>query len=604
MKRKTREVRVGKVCVGGDNPLRIQSMTTSDTKDVSATVAQILRLEKAGCEIVRMTVQGMKEAKACKEIRAELDRQGCDIPLVADIHFYPPAAMEAVQWVDKIRINPGNFVDKRALFIRKEYDDLSYQMEMKKIEEGFTPLVLKCKELKKALRIGTNHGSLSDRIMNRYGDTPKGMVESALEFARVCVANDFYDVIFSMKSSNPAVMVEAYRLLCKEMDLLGWNFPLHLGVTEAGEGEDGRIKSSLGIGSLLQDGIGDTIRVSLTEDPWAEIDPCQRLKNLANLAWNKETFPVLEKGSANQGIAILPITAEDRASSRFSTQIDCLQGKRGLFTPDFLWIEEAAALDPNIANLGVTFISRGVDHPLITPIYHLDELEEGQDLSKSIIWMHDADSLSMQKAAKLHPQMFLFSHSSSLVHKGRQFISYMREQDNNTLSVLVFKGLEDFQDTVIFSSAECGSLLIDGMFSGVCLQLKEPLDKKVSLTFSLLQAARRKTVKTEFISCPGCGRTLFDLQSVSKRIREKTSHLPGVRIAIMGCIVNGPGEMADADFGYVGSRPGKVDLYIGKMCVEKNIDFAEADERLIDLIKSQGKWVDPISLDCAETHLR
>lgn len=602
MRRKTREVRVGNTCIGGNNPIRIQSMTTSDTRDVNATVEQILRLEQAGCEIVRMTVQGMREAKACQEIRAALQSKGCNIPLVADIHFYPPAAMEVVQWVDKVRINPGNFLDKRALFIRKEYDDASYQGEIQKIEEGFTPLVLKCKELKKALRIGTNHGSLSDRIMNRYGDTPKGMVESALEFARVCVKNDFHDIIFSMKSSNPIVMVEAYRLLCAEMDRLGWDYPLHLGVTEAGEGEDGRIKSALGIGSLLAEGIGDTIRVSLTEDPWAEIDPCQRLKRFAAISSTYSSFPLTEKGQSTKGIAALQIEAEDRASSKFLVNIDCQSGKRGLFTPDFLWIEDPFAFDPRLAQMGVEFISSKVVDSQITPICKLGDLQGKEDLSSSVVWVEDPDSLSMEKAAKLMPKMYLFSAKENMLHKGREFASYMRKEGNNTPCILVFTRECNFQDAVIFSAAECGGLLIDGMFDGICLAITEPLEQKISLTFSLLQAARRKTVKTEFISCPGCGRTLFDLQSVSRRIREKTSHLPGVRIAIMGCIVNGPGEMADADFGYVGSRPGKVDLYIGKTCVEKNIEFDEADDRLISLIKSQGKWIEPICSNLVETH--
>lgn len=597
MRRKTREVRVGGVGIGGDNPIRIQSMTTSNTRDIAATVEQILRLQESGCEIVRMTVQGMSEAKACQEIKAALQSRGCNIPLVADIHFYPPAAMEVVQWVDKVRINPGNFLDKRALFIRKEYDDASYEAEIQKIEEGFTPLVLKCKELKKALRIGTNHGSLSDRIMNRYGDTPKGMVESALEFARVCVKNDFHDIIFSMKSSNPIVMVEAYRLLSAEMAKLGWDYPLHLGVTEAGEGEDGRIKSALGIGSLLAEGIGDTIRVSLTEDPWAEIDPCQRLKCFATLYGKNTPFFLEQKGSSTKGMAIVQIDSEDRAASSFLKDIDCVGGKRGLFTPDFIWIEDPAALDSRAVDAKVEFMSTSVVHPLVTPIYKVEDVKEEQDLSSSILWVQDADLTSMEKAAKLRPKMYLFSSEENMLHKGREFAFLLGKENNQVPSILVFTRECDFQDAVIFSAAECGGLLIDGMFDGVCLLISESLDQRISLTFSLLQAARRKTVKTEFISCPGCGRTLFDLQSVSKRIREKTSHLPGVRIAIMGCIVNGPGEMADADFGYVGSRPGKVDLYIGKTCVEKNIDFDAADERLIDLIKSQGKWVDPVCLD-------
>ncbi|MES2200521.1 MAG: (E)-4-hydroxy-3-methylbut-2-enyl-diphosphate synthase [Chlamydiota bacterium] len=596
-RKKTREVLVGNVGVGGENPIRIQSMTTSNTRDVQATVDQILRLREAGCEIVRMTVQGMKEVEACAEIRSLLLEKGCHIPLVADIHFYPPAAMKVVEWVDKIRINPGNFIDKRALFIKKEYDDESYAEESKKIEETFGPLVLKCKALKKAIRIGTNHGSLSDRIMNRYGDTPKGMVESALEFARVCRSHDFHDVIFSMKASNPIVMIEAYRLLSSEMDKLGWDYPLHLGVTEAGEGEDGRIKSALGIGSLLIDGIGDTIRVSLTEDPWAEIDPCKRLSQLAFKEWKKESFSTIpkEKDSSKSGIVILPVDQEELSHLDFLQNIDCKAGRRGLFTPDFLWVEEASSVEglyELLTRMNIGILSRTLSHPLVTKIKKIQEITQEDDISSLAILVDNVEEKTLSQLKDLHPKLYLFSSEDSLVHEGRKFFARLRSCNSKVPAILLKAFEGDFEDAVIESSAECGSLLIDGQFEGIALQLKEPLERKISLSFSLLQAARRKTVKTEFISCPGCGRTLFDLQSVSKRIRDKTSHLPGVRIAIMGCIVNGPGEMADADFGYVGSRPGKVDLYIGKACVEKNIDFAEADERLIALIKQQGKWVD------------
>jgi len=566
-------------------------MTTSSTRDVEATVIQILKLADAGCEIVRVTVQGMKEAEACAEIKARLLEEGCDIPVVADIHFYPPAAMKVVESVDKIRINPGNFVDKRALFIRKEYDDASYAAEILKIEEVFAPLVLKCKALKKAIRIGTNHGSLSDRIMNRYGDTPRGMVESALEFAKVCVAHDFHDFIFSMKASNPAVMIDAYRLLCSEMDKLGWDYPLHLGVTEAGEGEDGRIKSAVGIGSLLMDGIGDTIRVSLTEDPWAEIDPCKRLSRLALEEWSKDypLAPLKEKGSSSSGLAVLSISPKDALHPDFLRTIDCLSGKRGLFTPDFIRIEEEIekTVFTKLLSCGIRFISETVSDPSVMKIRRAQDVTSGEDVSSSVIWIEDAKDLP-----SAYPSFYIFSPKKSPVRQGREF--YAAVKGRPVPAVLFLEEYSSFENAVIRFSAYAGSLLVDGMFDGVYLETEEPLERKISLSFALLQAARRKTVKTEFISCPGCGRTLFDLQKVSKRIREKTSHLPGVRIAIMGCIVNGPGEMADADFGYVGSRPGKVDLYVGKNCVEKNIDFAEADDRLIALIQKEGKWVDPV----------
>ncbi len=460
MRWKTRVVKVGRVSIGGDNPVRIQSMTTSDTRNVKATVDQILKLQDVGCEIVRMTVQGKKEAEACGEIKNELIRLGCDMPLVADIHFYPPAAMVVADFVDKIRINPGNFVDTRAIFKKIIYTDEMYAKEVLKIEEEFAPLIEKCKKRGVAIRIGTNHGSLSDRIMNRYGDTPFGMVESAFEFARVCRKYDYHNFLFSMKASNPLVMIHAYRLLVAEMVNIGWNYPLHLGVTEAGNGEDGRIKSAVGIGSLLLDGLGDTIRVSLTEDPWAEIDPCKRIIKFA----------------------------KERSKLRLPT-VDTLVPKT---------------------------------------------LKEG-----------------------------------SVILKAKYDVSAA--------------------DLVILASMELGAKLIDGLGNGVSIDSHH---KSEDFERNLLQACRIISFKTDFIACPGCGRTLFDLQSVTNRIKEKTGHLPNVKIAIMGCIVNGPGEMADADFGYVGSRPGKIDLYVGKTCVEKNIDFIDAETKLIDLIKSHGKWVE------------
>jgi (E)-4-hydroxy-3-methylbut-2-enyl-diphosphate synthase len=594
-RRKTREVMVGSVGIGGDNPVRIQSMTTSNTRDVEATVDQIIKLAEAGCEIVRMTVQGIKEAESCEAIRSLLAQKGCFIPLVADIHFYPPAALKAVEFVDKVRINPGNFADKRALFIQKDYDEASYLAEIEKIEELFTPLVLKCKTYKKAIRIGTNHGSLSDRIMNRYGDTPKGMVESALEFAKICRKHDFHDIIFSMKASNPVVMIEAYRLLVAQMDLLGWDYPLHLGVTEAGEGEDGRIKSALGIGTLLLDGIGDTIRVSLTEDPWEEIDPCKRLVKMAEEKVEEKISLVHQplRSPSKKGVVVLPVKVEDLRDESFFSALSIQDGKKGLQTPDFLWIEseEIPFLD-KILETGIGVISSFSKASGVTKIRRLEEVSLEEGVSSEVILVEEISSEDLLKIEKLTPRFFLFAAKDNLPQKGRAFYSHLGQ----SMAVLVFSKKLDFQDTVIHASAECGSLLIGGYFDGICLDIEASLKEKVSLSFSLLQTARRKTVKTEFISCPGCGRTLFDLQRVSRRIREKTAHLPGVRIAIMGCIVNGPGEMADADFGYVGSRPGKIDLYVGKNCVERNIDFAEADQRLIDLIKSHGKWIEPAKL--------
>lgn len=517
---KTREIKVGSVGIGGLNPIRIQSMTTSNTRDVESTIGQIIRLADAGCEVARITVQGKKEAESCEAIRNGLLKRGYTIPLVADIHFYPPAALLVAEFVDKVRINPGNFIDKRASFKVIEYTEETYRAELSKIEEGFSPLVEKCKRLKRAMRIGTNHGSLSDRIMNRYGDTPRGMVESAFEFARVCRKYDFHDFCFSMKASSPQVMIQAYRLLVAEMLQVGWDYPLHLGVTEAGEGEDGRLKSAMGIGTLLIDGIGDTIRVSLTEDPWAEIDPCKRLVRFAEKQRGKG-IPPFEETSRN-----------------------------------FMDLER-----------------RKVEFP--APFH-----EKGSVVIKK-------EGRYFVEGVPMEPEAcILFKPQISPVHETRQLVQQLKK-DQVTLPLIVeLPPSATLEDLPIEAGAQFGAILCDGLAEGVCVE-------EESFGLNLLQAARMRMSKTDFISCPSCGRTLFDLQEVSRRIREKTHHLAGVKIAIMGCIVNGPGEMADADFGYVGSKPGKIDLYVGKQCVERDIDFAEADTKLIELIQRHGKWVEP-----------
>jgi len=586
----TREVKVGDVGVGADNPVRIQSMTTSNTRDAEATAEQIIRLADAGCEIARVTVQGKKEALACEEIKNLLTQKGYTIPLVADIHFYPPAAMLVADFVDKVRVNPGNYVDRRASFKTIEYDDKSYASELLKIEEGFTPLVLKLKAQEKALRIGTNHGSLSDRIMNRYGDTPAGMVESAFEFVRVCRKNDFHNIIFSMKASNPLVMIEAYRLLVTEMENQGWNYPLHLGVTEAGEGEDGRVKSAVGIGSLLLDGIGDTIRVSLTEDPWLEIDPCKRLVQIKEKE-KPTTFFKLPKRKEKKaplhrdGTVILKVDAEDLRSTNFLSQIGAKlqlsRPEKSLSTVDALYLEslpEDLTLLNRLSEIGIAILSKEKHESFIQVL----TLEEAKPSDGNYALIVDS---AVKIPEGLNPLFILFTNRAEV----REFV-----QINGDIPlILAFDYDLDEKDLVIRASAEMGSLLCDGMADGIFLKADLPVKTLHSLSFNLLQACRMRTVKTEFISCPSCGRTLFNLQEVSRRIREKTDHLPGVKIAIMGCIVNGPGEMADADFGYVGSRPGKIDLYVGKECVEKNIEFDDADERLIELIKAHGRWVEP-----------
>jgi (E)-4-hydroxy-3-methylbut-2-enyl-diphosphate synthase len=540
MRWKTKEVKVGRVGVGGDNPIRLQSMTTSPTRDVEATVEEVLKLEQVGCEIVRVTVQGIKEAEACENIRNSLIQKNCTIPLVADIHFFPPAALKVAPFVDKVRINPGNFAEKRASLEKIEMDNATYERDLQRIEEKFTPLVELCKKQGKAIRIGTNHGSLSDRILSTHGDTPNGMVIAAIEYAEVARKLDYHDFIFSMKSSNPLVMVAAYRLLVQEMIKRGWNYPLHLGVTEAGEGEDGRVKSAMGIGTLLQDGIGDTIRVSLTEPPWQELDPCRRLRD-----FTKDASFILREPLARRQVSITPPLHRDGSviGSDFKQEPISLKNweKEKLFYRGELPLIEVADENDFESLKGTPLLAVSVTTPL----------------------------------------------------KARQLDAWLRQEQLKIPLLLHFSYSTSVEDLVIQASAQLGSLLLDGIGDGIGIQ--GPYDEEFlhRLSFAILQAARRRNVKTDFISCPGCGRTLFPLQEVSKQIREKTAHLPGVKVAIMGCIVNGPGEMADADFGYVGSKTGMVDLYIGKTCIEKDVPSVVATDRLVSLIKSEGRWQDP-----------
>lgn len=629
MRWKTRSVMVGNIGVGGNNPIRIQSMTTSNTRDVEATIQQIIKLADEGCEIARITVQGIKEAEACEHIKNGLIQRGYTIPLVADIHFYPPAAMKAAEFVDKIRINPGNFADKRASFKTIEYDDISYAKEVEKIEEKFTPLVEKCKKLKKAMRIGANHGSLSDRIMNRYGDTPQGMVESALEFARICRKNDYHDFFFSMKSSNPQVMVHAYRLLVAEMRLLKWNYPLHLGVTEAGQGEDGRVKSAMGIGSLLLDGLGDTIRVSLTEDAWKEIDPCKRLIQFAKCYESKVGLSFEEKyrrfdniqrrqislpkniSMHRDGTVVMSVSSQDILSPAFYKNLGCDvqlgRPKLKVSSVDNIFIQLPPADQPgwqtlnSLLDIGVgIFASQSFNKA--TQLLPLKEAEKHQNRNKfALLPIENPMGIIIEKESaedwkallSLKPAFICLRPSDNYTHYARHFFEWLRANEMLTPVILNFRYHCSKEEMIIQAAAECGSLLCDGLGDGVWLEGPFEIDFLRNLSFNILQAARMRTSKTDFISCPSCGRTLFDLQDVTMRIKSRTAHLPGVKIAIMGCIVNGPGEMADADFGYVGSKPGMIDLYVGKECVEKDINFSEADDRLIDLIKSHGRWAEP-----------
>ncbi len=614
-RRPTREVKVAGIGVGGANPIRVQSMTTSPTDDVEATVEQVCRLADAGCEIVRVTVQGRKEALACEHIKNQLLRKGYQTPLVADIHFYPPAAMLVADFVDKIRINPGNFADRRASFKEISYTDSSYLDELAKIEEKFAPLVLKCKKLGKALRIGTNHGSLSDRIMNRYGDSPEGMVASAIEYAEICRKHDFHQFVFSMKSSNTHVMIAAYRLLCARMYEMGWDYPIHLGVTEAGMGMEGRVKSAVGIGSLLLDGIGDTIRVSLTEDPWFEMDPCQRIIQFAERYANQPNSPFVEVGRDYQAITKRKVKWPQQIS--LHKDGSCLmswQGQADL--TDYGYQENgekafggAEAVDALIKPFSGSFppctascfsqvAPEGKEVALMTLDQAANHVEK-QRFSSTVgapfaLYIQDEPASSWSQIKTLKPSVIFLNPLNNRMHTARQFFSFLKQETLEMPVILSFSYSESKEQLPIAAAMECGSLLCDGLGEGVWIQGDYEVGLLKDLSFSILQGSRMRYTQTEFISCPSCGRTLFDLQEVTKEIKARTAHLPGVKIAVMGCIVNGPGEMADADFGYVGSQSGKIDLYVGKERVERNIPFAEGPDRLVALLKAHGRWVEPV----------
>ena len=568
-RRATREVTVGKVGIGGKNPIRLQSMITCDTMDTAASVKQTLDLVKVGCEIVRITAPTVKDAANLEKIKKELKAAGCDVPIVADIHFKPDAAMEAAQWVEKVRINPGNFADKKKFAVR-EYTDEQYLEELARIEETFVPLVKLCTQRQIAIRIGTNHGSLSDRIMNRYGDTPHGMVESALEFARIARKQNFHNFLFSMKSSNPKVMIEAYRLLTVALEKEGadWNYPLHLGVTEAGDGEDGRIKSAIGIGSLLLDGLGDTIRVSLTEDSVHEI-PVGRalvkyLEERASGSFDSESGLSYDPFSFNKRVTTrvvlggVKIGADEPPRVMVSAKVEEALRPRlaqlGDLAPELIYEKsDVLAVDPR--NDGeVKALTERKDAVLVT-------VKDGLDLN-----LVSATRLLAARIPARHPILL-----KDTLHPDRS---------DGGLSGL------------IRASVHLGALLCDGIGDAILVRGEPAPGACLRLGFNILQAAGSRIFKTDYVACPSCGRTLFDLQSTTAKIKAATLHLKGVKIAVMGCIVNGPGEMADADFGYVGGAPGKINLYVGKTPVKFNIPEAEAVDRLKDLIREHGKWVD------------
>lgn len=569
-RRKTREVMVGNVGIGGGNPIRVQSMITADTRDTPACVAEVLQLAEAGCEIVRITAQTKVYAANLENIAREVRAAGCQVPLVADIHFKPDAALEAAKWVEKVRVNPGNYADKKKFEVR-EYTDTEYLEELGRIREEFGPLVELCRSLGRAMRIGTNHGSLSDRIMNRYGDTPLGMVESALEFARIAREMDYHNFVFSMKASNPKVMIEAYRLLVARLDQEGpdWNYPIHLGVTEAGDGEDGRIKSAIGIGSLLADGIGDTIRVSLTEDPVFEI-PVARA--LAEPFQSKRDQPA----AATLVPSYDPFSYERRKSAVMEVMGHELGGDRTVrvFTSQEKW----NAVAHKIARMGdfkpeIILEKSGVvaidprDEEALSALNHSPE--------PRLVTV--ADGLDLDVIPAFRMLAFRLDARHPILLK-------------DTLRPATESG--DFVETLLLAARHIGSLLCDGIGDAVLVQGEPAPGQSLRLSYNILQAAGTRIFKTDYVACPSCGRTLFNLQSTTQKIRAATGHLKGVRIAVMGCIVNGPGEMADADFGYVGGAPGKINLYVGKQPVKFNIPEGEAVERLIDLIREHGKWID------------
>ena len=605
-RRVTREVMVGSVGVGGANPIRVQSMITCDTMDTEMSIQQTIELAAVGCEIVRITAPTVKDARNLEHIVKGLRERGCDAPVVADIHFKPEAAMEAAKWVDKVRINPGNYADSKKFVIR-EYTDEQYAAELGRIRERFAPLVDLCKKRGIAMRIGTNHGSLSDRILNRYGDTPLGMVESALEFARIARDLDYHAFVFSMKSSNPKVMIAAYRLLVARLDEEGpdWNYPIHLGVTEAGEGEDARIKSAIGIGSLLADGIGDTIRVSLTEDSIQEIPVAKALVAL--------TSAVVAGVSPARGAAgTAPATDEDVDLSfdpfsyqRRATETIAVAGigdpgeriklggeelirvlvRQANFEKITHKIDKMGDYKPEIVYENANVVE--VDPRDEKSIAQLNESGEAR-----LVTVKDEVDLPMIAAfrllaARLHPR-------HPILLKDVLVEAVDRNGPGRLGSITPTR---DFLETLLSASTNIGSLLCDGVGDAILVQGEEAPGQALRLSYNILQAAGSRIFKTDYVACPSCGRTLFNLQTTTAKIKAATSHLKGVKIAIMGCIVNGPGEMADADFGYVGGAPGKVNLYVGKTAVKFNIPEAEAVDRLQDLIREHGKWVEPAPAD-------
>ena len=684
-RRQTRVVHIGDVPLGGTYPIRVQSMTISDTMDTAATVAETVQLVEAGCEIVRITAPSLNEAENLRHIKAELHQRGVRVPLVADIHFTPNAALKAAEYVEKVRINPGNYADKKK-FASHEYSDSEYHAELERIDARFKPLVLKLKQYGVAMRIGTNHGSLSDRIMNRFGDTPEGMVESALEFVRICERYDYHEIVLSMKASNPLVMIQAYRLLAARMAEEGMDYPFHLGVTEAGDGEEGRVKSAIGIGSLLEDGIGDTIRVSLTEDSVHEIPAAYAIATPYNVRLaapaqvaslpvrvSTRTVPLPQESrnpygyrrrpSAEIRLGDLQVGGTQPVRVELGTTVPLvdvdgtLAQIQALSTParpgapvcEMVRLQATTGADLEaFAQLRQRLPAAGLRVPLslCLPLALLNSLTTLPEAAKLITipeptlpegpWheqVRRGATLAARHGAGLEwtlsletiPHFLRDTYGATLeglAYTASRLVEVCREAagpdvivsldtpqpvaayrllaaclDAQGLAVplhLKTPALRGRTEALFQASIGLGTLLCDGLGDSLQIDSDLPAAEAISLSYNILQAARLRMSKTEFISCPSCGRTLFNLQTTTERIKSRMSHLKDVKIAIMGCIVNGPGEMADADFGYVGSGPGKISLYVGKECVERNLPEAQAGERLIQLVRTHGKWKDPV----------
>ena len=624
---KSHEVKIGSIGIGGDNPIRLQSMTTTNTMDTEATVAQSIRMIEAGCELVRITAPSKREAENLQNIKDELVKRGYNTPLVADIHFTPAAAEVAARIVEKVRVNPGNYADKKK-FENIEYTEDSYAAQLERIAKRFSPLVEICKEEGTAMRIGTNHGSLSDRILSRYGDTPMGMVESALEFLRICKALDYHDVIISMKASNTQVMVQAYRLLINKMQTEGMTYPLHLGVTEAGEGEDGRIKSAVGIGTLLEDGIGDTVRVSLTEEPEFEIPVAKSLvdryedrlphEGISQITENpinpfeyskRDTSEVLNIGGKHVPVVMADfclkkkITPASLFALGYTYSVPTDKWTIGDRACDYVFVGDNKVDFAIPGTLGIVYNhktwlqNKGERcYPFVDVKTYLSAVELSTKLNIVYVCLSDVNKVLLNKLKADTTAVLMIDtyNKHGMAEQRKLFIELMNANCNNPVIIGRAYGNLTEEELQLQASTDMGALLLDGLGDGVFIAAENcGGDQLIMQTaFGILQATRTRISKTEYISCPSCGRTLFDLQETTAKIRSKTSHLKGLKIGIMGCIVNGPGEMADADYGYVGTGVGKITLYKKKEVVQRNIPAEDAVNALIDIIKTHGDWIE------------